>query len=430
VNLPELVRQALDRVPTVEKRTFVDGDTAVVLADPALLLQIVLNLLQNVDRYAPQGEVEIEFTADDRSVSLAISDDGPGLEPEQGSVFRGGSSDQGLGLGLPLSRQLARLMNGDLTVGSSRREGATLVLTLPATTEVPAPNLARSSDANPIVALSPRAKVIVDMAEALVERSLDRVVAGFSKLCSDLIGASSLMLAVPTPDGRFERASSFGSRAPFRAGDSEILHRTLQATEPLVVASLTGAGDPDLADELGTDTAVLCPVRHHSDPVGVLVIGWPDPQAVPGPQGMSVATAVAELTAFALDRSALSRDAELERELRSSVMESLPIAISVFAGDPPRVVDWNERERTMLGLTDDIQRPSDLDVTQAIRSGRSAGPFLLRVRRLDGTVTVTRTHCAPFTDAEGNPVGAVVTSEELDIAPSMPAAEARERDSA
>ena len=122
-------------------------------------------------------------------------------------------------------------------------------------------------------------------------------------------------------------------------------------------------------------------------------------------------------------------------------MQSLPIAISVFAGDPPRVIDWNEQERRMLRLDDDVQRPSDLDasqnlfdvrfadgtpltvdnapVSQAIRSGRSAGPFLLRIRRLDGTETITRTHCAPFSDPDGRVIGAVVTSEELDIDPAQ-----------
>jgi PAS domain-containing protein len=145
------------------------------------------------------------------------------------------------------------------------------------------------------------------------------------------------------------------------------------------------------------------------------------------------------LVSFALDRSTLSRDAAMERELRSLVMESLPIAISVFMGDPPRVVDWNRQERRMLGLDDDIQRPSELDATQglfdvrfvdgtpltvdnapvtlAIRSGEAAGPFYLRVRRLDGSETITRTHCAPFVDPDGRVAGAVVTSEEVDMAP-------------
>ena len=76
-------------------------------------------------------------------------------------------------------------------------------------------------------------------------------------------------------------------------------------------------------------------------------------------------------------------------------MESLPLAVSFFAGDPLRVVDWNPRERILSGIPDDNERPSDLGasqqkfdvlfadgtplglenapVTRAIRSGRSSG---------------------------------------------------------
>ena len=122
-------------------------------------------------------------------------------------------------------------------------------------------------------------------------------------------------------------------------------------------------------------------------------------------------------------------------------MESLPIAISVFAGDPPRVVDWNRRERRMLGIHEDGERPGDLGasqhkyevrfadgtpltvdnapVTAAIRTGRSMGPFLLVLRRADGTEITTRTYCAPFFDENGDVAGAVVTSEELDIDTAM-----------
>ena len=95
----------------------------------------------------------------------------------------------------------------------------------------------------------------------------------------------------------------------------------------------------------------------------------------------------------------------------------------------------------MLGIADDMERPSDLDesqeryqvrfadgtpltvenapVTEAIRTGRSAGPFLLVLRRADGTEITTRTYCAPFFDDEGLVAGAVVTSEELDGSPSI-----------
>ena len=171
--------------------------------------------------------------------------------------------------------------------------------------------------------------------------------------------------------------------------------------------------------------------------VGVLVVAFAQTNDIPAGRAGHVAMALAQLAGFAIHRASLARDVAFERTLRSSVMESLPIAISVFAGDPPTVVDWNQREREMLGLSDDVVRPSDLDssqsmfkvrfadgtpltvdnapVTAAIRTGHTAGPFLLTVRRSDGTDITTRTYCAPFFDEDGTVAGAVVTSEELGI---------------
>jgi hypothetical protein len=95
----------------------------------------------------------------------------------------------------------------------------------------------------------------------------------------------------------------------------------------------------------------------------------------------------------------------------------------------------------MLGINEDRERPNELGasqhkyevrfadgtpltvenapVTEAIRTGRSMGPFLLVLRRADGTEVTTRTYCAPFFDENGEVAGAVVTSEELDIDTAM-----------
>ena len=117
-------------------------------------------------------------------------------------------------------------------------------------------------------------------------------------------------------------------------------------------------------------------------------------------------------------------------------MESLPIAISVFVGDPPTLAYLNQRERDMLGLEKDEDRPRALGesqelfrvefangtpltlenspVVESIRTGKSAGPFYLRVGRLNGSTALTRTYCVPFLDSAGNVAGAIVTSEEVE----------------
>ncbi len=137
-----------------------------------------------------------------------------------------------------------------------------------------------------------------------------------------------------------------------------------------------------------------------------------------------------------MDRSELQAEVLKQKNLRSSVIESLPLAISVFEGDPPRLVDMNRKERQMLGISENSERPTDLQisqdkfnvrfsdgtpltvdnapVTEAVRSAKSTGPFFLIVTRADGSEIYTRTHCAPFFDERGGVAGAVVTSEIID----------------
>ena len=439
IDLLSVVEQALQRVPSVDKRTFVSHyqDSFIADADPALVLQILLNLLQNIERYAPDGEVEIVCTVTDDDVILSISDDGPGLPPS--TAFTGKASRLGLGLGLPLSRTLAQLMGGELRIGSPRRTGATLQLILPRSAEIPSSPLAVRQETGQSVALSPRARLLVNMTEALSNRSLDRVVMGLQKMCTEMLDARSAILAIPTASGGFDRAGAFGA-APESRLDAGLFLPTMNAGHPTVHTDLPAIGAQALASELGGDAALFIPVMDDGTPVGVFAIGWTSAADLPGKQGRAIASALAQLAAFAIDRSSLVEDAAFERELRATVMESLPLAISIFAGDPPQVIDWNRREREMLGIDDDSLRPSDLaasqqafdvrfadgteldidsaPVTQAIRTGESTGPFLLRIRRADGTETITRTYCAPFFDRNGDVIGAVVTSEELDAAVS------------
>ncbi len=185
---------------------------------------------------------------------------------------------------------------------------------------------------------------------------------------------------------------------------------------------------------------MLLPVDDGGRTVAVLAVGWKSADLMPTGSAVDVAEALAALTASAIARTALTQDIVFERRLRASVMDELPIAVSVFAGDPPEVIDWNRKEREILGIEDDSVRPSDLaasqhlfdvrfadgtpltvenaPVTTAIRTGKAAGPFILVVQRLDGTHIHTRTYCAPFVDGEGKVAGAVVTSEPMDFAVS------------
>lgn len=103
------------------------------------VLQILLNLLGNAISYSPTGSsVRIEAVRKGGRAELIIADEGPGIPTEKlEAVFdkferlgRGG--DGGSGLGLYISRRLARAMNGDLIVESKPGEGAHFTLDLPA----------------------------------------------------------------------------------------------------------------------------------------------------------------------------------------------------------------------------------------------------------------------------------------------------------
>lgn len=103
------------------------------------VLQILLNLLNNAIRYTPEGtRVSLAVRKEEDRARVTVGDQGPGLSAEEAlRVFEkferlGRSGDGGSGLGLYISRRLARAMGGDLSVESTQGEGACFVLELPA----------------------------------------------------------------------------------------------------------------------------------------------------------------------------------------------------------------------------------------------------------------------------------------------------------
>jgi len=119
----------------------VDASSAVVVrADRTRVRQILANLLGNAIKFTPAGGV-IELGAGMAEGGFGtawVRDTGPGIAPEdQERIFRpyeqvaGIARGRGVGLGLSLSRQLARSMGGDLTVESKLGAGSTFTLRLP-----------------------------------------------------------------------------------------------------------------------------------------------------------------------------------------------------------------------------------------------------------------------------------------------------------
>jgi len=121
-------------------------ETLLVRADSEKLAQILVNLLSNAVKFTPAGgAVVVEATQRGDEVVVSVRDTGMGVPSEKiERIFEPfvqldrklTSPHEGTGLGLAISRELARLMDGDLTVSSLVGEGSTFSLTLPAPSAV------------------------------------------------------------------------------------------------------------------------------------------------------------------------------------------------------------------------------------------------------------------------------------------------------
>jgi PAS domain S-box-containing protein len=111
------------------------------LGDQLKTEQIVLNLMSNAVKFTPEeGTVSVSWGLHDGAATIDVRDTGPGVpEDMQDAIFDPfvqlgrslTSTQEGAGLGLAISRDLARAMNGDVTVESTPGSGATFTLRLP-----------------------------------------------------------------------------------------------------------------------------------------------------------------------------------------------------------------------------------------------------------------------------------------------------------
>ena len=112
-------------------------DTTVV-TDPRRVRQILLNLLSNAIKFGQQQPIRVECSrGEDGQVSVSVIDKGEGISEEDISrIFEefvqvSPTQHVGTGLGLPISRRLATLLDGTLEVKSVPGEGSVFTLTLP-----------------------------------------------------------------------------------------------------------------------------------------------------------------------------------------------------------------------------------------------------------------------------------------------------------
>ncbi len=216
VNLNDVVRGALDLVSyrfgvdevTVGGR--LDPHLPAVEGDAIKLEQVVVNLLANaidaLRRITPPRQLTVDTWVQDTRVSVAIGDNGKGVPPEFAPrLFRPFATTkgrQGTGLGLYISRQIAREAGGDLVLSAAPAPvpaaGARFVLSLPAaftptpthtTTPIPpappaaAPPAAQAASPSPAAAPGPRAASLAGIRVLIVddEEGVRRPMARFLK---------------------------------------------------------------------------------------------------------------------------------------------------------------------------------------------------------------------------------------------------------
>jgi two-component system, sensor histidine kinase LadS len=111
---------------------------AVVALDARRVRQVLLNLLSNAAKYGQAGEVVLQARVDGGQLALSVTDEGPGLAPEElERIFdpftrgRTVSAMPGLGLGLAIARQTMRSMGGELRGRSAPGQGSSFIAELP-----------------------------------------------------------------------------------------------------------------------------------------------------------------------------------------------------------------------------------------------------------------------------------------------------------
>lgn len=146
VILPDLCRYCLT---LVQEQAFDRGlqltcdiapEIDLCFADERRLKQMLLNLLSNAIKFTPQGQVSLIVKAVEQGITFTVADTGIGIAAEQlGKLFQPFSQVDsqfnrqynGTGLGLALTRKLARLHQGDVTVKSTLGKGSEFTIYIP-----------------------------------------------------------------------------------------------------------------------------------------------------------------------------------------------------------------------------------------------------------------------------------------------------------
>ena len=126
--------------PNVVLEKQVDENLTTIYSDQDKIRQIILNLLGNAAKFTDAGKVTLSARQDGENLDISVADTGIGISVEAlPNIFKEFEQADttttrkygGTGLGLTISRYLARLLGGDLTVESELGHGSTFTLIIP-----------------------------------------------------------------------------------------------------------------------------------------------------------------------------------------------------------------------------------------------------------------------------------------------------------
>ena len=143
--IDDMISEAVRRLGRrLEKYTVIRNAPETLLfvkADARLIVQVVVNLLDNAVKYAPEGShIWIDTTEQEGSVAVRIADDGPGIPDSQKehifdlfytSSNPTGDSRRGLGIGLSLCQSIIQAHGGTISVSDHEPHGAAFEFILP-----------------------------------------------------------------------------------------------------------------------------------------------------------------------------------------------------------------------------------------------------------------------------------------------------------
>ena len=156
VDLNEIIERTLAlrnyelRVENIAVEVELDRDLPLIVADPVLIQQVLLNLIinaeQSIELASNEGAIKLRDFRSGEMVVLEVSDSGPGVPPEVlGRIFDPFFTTKpagvGTGLGLSLAQQILRDHGGSISVATIPGKGAKFSIEIPVSSEARIPKL-------------------------------------------------------------------------------------------------------------------------------------------------------------------------------------------------------------------------------------------------------------------------------------------------